>query len=90
MHDDVAGVEQHPVASLQALDAHATEAQVFQLASDLLGDRSDVPVGPAGGDHHEVTDGRLTCQIDRHDVLGLGVVEPTDDLLEQGSRLLSF
>src|SRR6185295_2388476 len=61
VHDDVAGVEQDPVARLKPLDAYTTEAVVLQFASDLLGDRSDVPVRPAGGDHHEVTDGRLTC-----------------------------
>ena len=70
-------------------DAHATEALVLELASDLFGNCANVPVRPAGGDDHEVTDGRLTCQIDRHDLLGFRLVEPMDDVLQQGCRLLS-
>ena len=43
---------------------------------ELVGDSANMPVRPAGCDHHEVTDGRLSPQIDRHHVLGFGLVEP--------------
>src|SRR5262245_61264482 len=63
---------------------------LLQLLADLLGDGANVPVRPARRNHHEVTDGRLSCQIDRDHVLCLGLVEAMNDLLEQCSLLVSF
>src|SRR5262245_7085749 len=44
VHDDVGGVDQHPVALGLPLDARATIAGIFQLVLQLLGDRAHMPV----------------------------------------------
>ena len=41
--------------------------------------RGDLPVGQAGRDHHAVAERRLACQIQRHDVLRLVVLQAADD-----------
>ena len=84
VHDDVADVDQHPVALRLALDAGAAEALFLELALDLLGDGAHVPVRAARGDHHVVADRRFPPDVDRHHVLGLGVIEPGQDMGEQG------
>ena len=57
--------------------------------SHLLGHRSDVPVRPARGDHHVVAERRLLLDVDRHHVLGLGLVEPMEDMGKQGFRAVT-
>ena len=42
--DDVAGVDQHPVAGWQSLDLGAAVAGVLESAQQVVGDRSDVAV----------------------------------------------
>src|SRR5262249_30176257 len=64
VHDNVAGIEQHPIALWPALDAHPAVSGLFELALDLLGDGSDVPIGATRSDHHVVADGRFPPNID--------------------------
>src|SRR5215831_6530725 len=88
VHDDVAGIEQHPVALRSAFDAHPTVSGLFKLALDLLGDGSDVPIRAARSDHHVVADGRFPPNIDHHHVLGFGIIQPESDVSEEGFRVV--
>src|SRR5215470_6332547 len=86
VHDDVAGVNQDPVALRLALNAGAPIARVLELVLELLGDRAHMPVGAAGGDHHVVADGGLPFDIDRHNVLGFCFIERRRDDRQKGLR----
>ncbi len=56
MDDDAAGVDQHPVALAQALDANAGDAVRLQVLDDAVGDRLQMDIGAAGGHHHGFAD----------------------------------
>src|SRR4249920_3510729 len=88
VHDDVGGVDQHPVTLRAAFDTYTAVPSLSQLARQLLGDGSDVPIRSAGGDHHVVADGRFPPDVDRHHFLGFGVVEPGRDETEEGFRVV--
>src|SRR5262245_66124666 len=87
--DDVGDVDDHPVAVCLTLDAGLAVALFLELALDLLGDRAHVPVGPARGDHHVIAERRLLPDVDRHHVLGFGIVEPGQNMGEQSFRAVS-
>src|SRR5581483_4847605 len=61
---------------------------LLELALDLLGDRAHVSVRAARGDHHVVADGRFPPDVDRYHFLGLGIVEPSQDVGEEGFRVV--
>ena len=44
VHNDVAGVDQNPVAGFLALNAHAAETLFFEFALELVGDRANMPI----------------------------------------------
>ena len=75
MDDDVAAVDQNPVAIGQALNVRAAMAFFLELAKQLIGDRPDMPLGAALGDQHEVANGGLALEVDRYDVLSLCIVQ---------------
>jgi hypothetical protein len=50
----------------------------------VVGHRADVTVRAAGGDDHAVGHGALVLEIDEDDVLGLLVVQASQDQLFQG------
>ena len=75
MDHHVAGVDQHPVAALLALDRDVTVAGLFQSLGEMVGDRHDLAVRAARSDHHVVGESRFALEVDDDDVLGLVVVE---------------
>ncbi len=77
--DDVAGVDQHPVAMRHALDAHAADAGLVQILEHAIRDRADMTVRPPGGHNHESAIEVLPREIDGDGVLGLHVVEAGED-----------
>ena len=78
MNDDVAGVDQHPIAVRHAFDAgvNAEFAQIFDYS---IGNRSDMAMRSAGRHDHIVAHGRSISKIDCEGVLGLHVVEAVED-----------
>src|SRR5690606_646670 len=82
--DDVAGVDQHPVAMRQALDAGAAVALLLQHPERVVGHGADMPMRTARGDDQPVCDGALAFEIDEYDVLRLVVVETGQDQVFQG------
>src|SRR5579872_4185795 len=75
MHDDVPGVDQHPVALSHPFRARARAAALPQRGQHALGERRDLPLRSAGGDHHVVGDAGFAVEVDDDDVLCLAVVE---------------
>ena len=88
--DDVTGVDQHPVAMRQALDADAGDAPLLQRLDDVVGDRPHMAVRAAAGDDHVIGDRGLAFQIDADGVGGFLIVEPRQndlqDLFGGGTR----
>ncbi len=61
---------------------------LLQLLDELVGNGSDMAIGAPGGDDHAIGHGRLAGEVDRHDVLGLGILElGADDLEKRVFRL---
>ena len=75
MDDDVARIDQNPVAVRQALDLGAAQTLFLQRAQKVVGERAHVAVRAARGHDHAVGHGRLAPQVDQDDVLGLVVVQ---------------
>ena len=84
MHNHVAGVDQNPIALRQALDAHARQAPVLQLARQIFGQRRDMPRRPPGGDDDGIAQRRPAAEVDLDDVFRLVVVEGGEDAREKG------
>src|SRR4029079_5341742 len=64
VNDDVAVVDQHPIAGLEPFHANGGGAFFLELALELVSDGTHVPVGAPRGDHHVVADCRLAREID--------------------------
>ena len=79
MHDDVAGVDQHPVGAAGAFDLHAADALLVELFLQMHGHGADLPVRKAGGDDHAVGEGGAAGEVDGDDFFGLVVLQAGDD-----------
>ena len=82
MNDDIAGVDQHPIALALALDRDPAGNRLFEV----IGQRRYLPRRPAARDDHVIGNRRLAGEIDRDDVLRLAVLETVDDAAEQVGR----
>jgi len=64
MHDDVAAVDQDPIALIGALDADALQTFGFEFFDEVFGHRLDVTGRGAAGDDHVVGDRRAAGEFD--------------------------
>jgi hypothetical protein len=71
MDDDIARVDQDPVAMRHSLYPWCGDADLFQGSDHTLGDRSHMRVGAARGDDHHVGDRGFAVQVDGNNVFGL-------------------
>src|SRR5262245_66139359 len=85
--DDVAGIDQHPVAMGKAFDASASEAFVLELPDKVVGNGADMPLRAPRGYDHLVADRGLALDVDAYDALGLGIVECVEHDVEQTLRV---
>ena len=79
MDDDVTGVDEHPVAMRHALDANVRKTGLVQVLEHAVRNSADLPIGPAGGHNHEVSDCGLAGEIDGDRVLSLHIVDSGED-----------
>src|SRR5205814_2851415 len=79
VHDDVAEVDQHPLAVPAALDAVDARADLLHRFLHARGERVHLPVGVAARDHHALEVGGLARDVVDHDVAALDVLECGDD-----------
>jgi hypothetical protein len=87
MDDDVAGIDQHPIALGLALDAGAAITFLFELLDELVGDGPDMPLRTPRGEDHMVADRGFASQVDAGDILCLGGVECVEHDSEQAFRI---
>jgi hypothetical protein len=80
--DDIAAVDEHPVALVGTLDPDALQALGFQLLDDVLGHGLDVAAGKAAGDDHVVGHRALAGEVDDDGIRCLVVVERFFDEFE--------
>jgi hypothetical protein len=85
--DDVATIDQHPIASRQAFDLGLAMAGILQRAHDVVGQGADVTVRTARRDDQRVGDRGLALEVNADDVLSLVVVETIDNQAFQGELL---
>jgi hypothetical protein len=79
--DNVASIDQHPIAMRHAFDARHN-AGFMQVFDYPVGDRPDMAVRATGRHDHVVADRGFIAQIDGEDVLGLHIVEAGEDQAE--------
>ncbi len=68
MDDYVAAIDQDPVAGLQSFGA-GRHIGVLERRDDALRQRSNMNVGAARGDNHDIREGGFAVQVDGDDVL---------------------
>ena len=81
MDDDVAQIDQYPIAAVFAFDAERRMACGFAVVVDFAGERVQVAVGGAAGDDHVVGDVGFAGEINGFDVDGF---EFGEAVLDQG------
>jgi hypothetical protein len=79
MDDDIASINQHPVAGRQTFDPGIAEVGVLEFADQPIADGCDMAARPAGGDNHMVAQRRFACDVDGYDVFCLGVRQAVAD-----------
>ena len=87
MDDDVARVDQNPVATLRAFGRDAQDALILQLLAQMVGHGADLPGRAAGGNHHEVCDAGFVGEFDDDDVVRLVVLQGRLDNGKQAPAL---
>src|SRR5258705_6371595 len=87
MDDDVARVDQHPVAMRHALDFDRADTRLGEVVEHARRDRADMTVGRTGRHNHVVGDRGFATEVDGEGVLGLHIVEARED---KAKRLLGI
>lgn len=90
MHDNITRIDEHPVALRHTLDPEVSEALRLQPLDQLIGNRRDMTVRAPGGDDHLIGEGTLAVEIDRGNVLGLGIIETCEDCGKKFGSLFAF
>lgn len=73
MNDDIADIDQDPVAMGQALHPGGAQTVALDGPTQLIGDRADMTVRTARGNDHIVPQRRFSRNVDGFDVFGLGI-----------------
>src|SRR6185369_6128975 len=79
VHDDVAEVDQHPLAVAPAFDAEDLGAELLELRLHMGGERVHLAIGVAAGDHNAFEMRGLLCHVEDEDVASLDVLERIHD-----------
>lgn len=89
MDDDVARIHQHPIATLHPFDRHLLEADGLERVDHAAGERADMALRRAAGNHHIVSEIGFAVQVYGNNVFGFMCVEGgKDDAFEMGGRKL--
>lgn len=92
MDDDVARVDQDPIAKRHPLDFCIADAMLLQLVEEPAGNGADMALRTSRGDNHVIAKRRLARQADIHDIVSFGVLKRVDDQVSErgGSRSGAF
>lgn len=83
MDDDVAPVDQNPVALIEPLDRDLAKACGFEFFPEMFGHRGDVALRRAGCDDHVIGKIGFAGEIDDDHVLRFVVVERRRDQINE-------
>lgn len=86
MDDNIARVDQHPVAKRHPFDPCIADALFLQLLEEPAGNGTDMALGAPRGDNHIVAKRRLSRQINANDVVSLGILKGIDDKVSERGR----
>ncbi len=79
MNNDVAGIDQHPVARGQAFNAGGAKPILFDAATKMVGDGADLALGAAAGYDHMIGDRAFSEEVDDDNVFSLVVFQRLSD-----------
>ena len=77
VYDNIAHVDQRPIAFVHALDLAPAQAKLLDLAQLMVRHGAHMPVRTARGDDQIVRNGGFTVQVDDNQIFRLVVVERT-------------
>lgn len=77
MHDDVTGVDQHPVTRTFAFHPDIAQIGSLYFFFEMLSHRTDLPRRAAARDNHVVGEGCFSCEIYDDNIFCLVVVKLT-------------
>jgi len=86
MNDDIARIDQHPVAKRHPFNLCVADALFLQLLEEPVCDGTDMALRTPRGDNHIVAKRRLARQTDADDIVSLGVLKRIDDKVNEGGR----
>ena len=81
VYDRILRIEEHPIAQRHSLNFRRGIAGVATGFHHPVGDRADMHARAAGGDDHPIGQRRPAGEVNRDDVLGLGVFKSFNDNL---------
>src|SRR5262249_57447586 len=64
MYNDVAGVEQHPVALPHAFDTNTGTTRLFNIFDQVIGNSTDMALRSPAPHHHLISARRFSLQTD--------------------------
>ena len=82
MDDNIAGVDQHPVAGLQTFDAGIAEPIFLDIGDEVVGNGADMAARSPGDNDHVVSQRRFSGNVDGYNVFALGIFETAKDRLK--------
>ena len=83
MNDDIARIDQDPIAKRHSFNLCIANALLLQLVEKAVGDSAGMALRAPRADDHEIGKRGFVRQGDADDLVGLGVIERFDD---QGSE----
>ena len=79
VHNHVAEIDQNPVSVWQAFDFRSLPRRLFDLLSQVIGNRAHMTGRPARSNYHDVRERRLFSKINEREVFGFVVFQRGDD-----------
>ena len=88
MDDDIAGIDQHPIAGLLALDYGHSLEHLFNVGAQSFGEGIYLPLRATAGNHHEIRNCRFAEQVDCRDIVRFSFRKGLFDKVAQRGRLV--
>jgi len=86
MDDDIASVDQHPIALAQSFHPRAIKSPGLDVLDQMTAHGSNLPGRGARGDNHVIGDGRFAGQRDANHIFSFVVIQRRFDDLQQVFR----
>lgn len=87
MHDQIAGIHQHPVAMRQTFHTRCV-AGILASTDNAISNRANMRAGAAGSDNHVICDSGFAGKIDRYDLFGFRIIQTVEDDRDERTVIL--